>query len=111
MVFHAPLDIVLSEYDVVHPDLVFFTAERRHLIKMMQATRVPPDLAVEVLSRSTEARTRSRSTRSMAGTSPWLASTRRDRLLILKRYPVSRSPPPAFSLSNLRGASGLASLI
>lgn len=60
LVFHAPLDIVLSEYDVVQPDVVFFRKERRHLIHMMQPARVPPDLAVEVLSRSTEARDRGR---------------------------------------------------
>ena len=35
-------------------------ALRRHLIDMMQATRAAPDLAVEVISRSTEARDRRR---------------------------------------------------
>ena len=60
LVFANPIDIVLSEYDVVQPDVVFFREERRHLIDMMQVTRVPPDLAVEVLSRSTEARDRGR---------------------------------------------------
>ena len=56
----APLDIVLTEYDVVQPDVVFFRRERRHLIDMMEVTRVPPDLAAEVLSRSTERRDRGR---------------------------------------------------
>src|SRR5262245_8756487 len=56
----APLDIVLSEYDVIQPDVIFFRRERRHLIDMLQTTRVPPDLAVEVLSRSTERRDRGR---------------------------------------------------
>jgi Uma2 family endonuclease len=60
LMFHAPFDVVLTEYDVVQPDVVFFRAERRHLIDMMEATRVPPDLAVEVLSRSTERRDRGR---------------------------------------------------
>jgi Uma2 family endonuclease len=60
LVFHAPFDVVLTEYDVVQPDVVFFRAERRHLIKMMQPTRVPPDLAVEVLSPGTERRDRGR---------------------------------------------------
>src|SRR5882672_6989809 len=57
---HPPLDIVFSEHNVVQPDVVFFRKERRHLIDMMQATRAAPDLAVEVLSRSTEARDRGR---------------------------------------------------
>ena len=60
LMFGAPLDIVLTEFDVVQPDIVFFRAERRHLIKMWESTRVPPDLAVEVLSRSTERRDRGR---------------------------------------------------
>jgi Uma2 family endonuclease len=56
----APLDIVLTEYDVIQPDVVFFRADRRHLIENWEVTRVPPDLAVEVLSRSTERRDRGR---------------------------------------------------
>ena len=60
IVFGSPIDIVLSEYDVVQPDVTFFRKERRHLIDMMAATRIRPDLAVDVLSRSTEARDRGR---------------------------------------------------
>ena len=60
LVFGSPIDIVFSEHNVLQPDLTFFTAGRRHLLDMMAATRVPPDLAVEVLSRSTEARDRGR---------------------------------------------------
>src|SRR5438445_585733 len=45
LVFISPVDIVLSEYDVVQPDVVFFRKERRHLIDMWAATRVAPDLA------------------------------------------------------------------
>jgi Uma2 family endonuclease len=66
LVFGAPFDIVLSDFDVVQPDVVFFTAERRHLLDMMKATRVPPDLAVEVVSRSTEARDRGRKMQLLA---------------------------------------------
>jgi Uma2 family endonuclease len=60
LVFCGPIDIVLSEHNVVQPDVVFFRKERRHLIDMMAATRATPDLAVEVLSRSTETRDRGR---------------------------------------------------
>jgi Uma2 family endonuclease len=66
LMFHAPFDVVLSEYDVVQPDVVFFRNERRHLINMMKPTRVPPDLAVEVLSRTTAARDRGRKMRLLA---------------------------------------------
>ena len=60
LVFVSPIDIVFSEYDVVEPDLTFFRSERRHMVDMMAATRAAPDLVVEVLSRSTEARDRGR---------------------------------------------------
>jgi Uma2 family endonuclease len=66
MVFSAPLDIVLTDYDVVQPDVVFFRHERRHVIDMMKPTRAVPDLAVEVLSRTTEARDRGRKLRLLA---------------------------------------------
>jgi Uma2 family endonuclease len=60
LVFSVPVDVVLSEHNVIQPDVVFVRKERRHLIDMMQPMRVPPDLAVEVLSPSTEARDRGR---------------------------------------------------
>jgi len=60
IVFDSPIDIVFSQYNVIQPDVTFFRKERRHLIDMLAATRVRPDLAVEVLSRSTEARDRGR---------------------------------------------------
>jgi Uma2 family endonuclease len=54
MVLYAPLDIVLTEYDVVQPDLLLFTRERAHFVDARKVTRVPPDLAIEILSESTE---------------------------------------------------------
>ena len=56
----APFDIVLSEYDVLQPDVVFFGARKRALLDPLEAAYIVPDLAVEVLSRSTEARDRGR---------------------------------------------------
>ena len=66
LVFCVPIDIVLSEHNVVQPDVVYFREERRHVIDMMAATRAAPDLAVEVLSRSTEARDRGRKMQLLA---------------------------------------------
>jgi Uma2 family endonuclease len=66
LMFHAPLDIVFSEHNVVQPDIVFFRQERRHVIDMMAATRAAPDLAVEVLSTGTEARDRGRKMQLLA---------------------------------------------
>ena len=56
----SPIDIVFSEHDVLQPDVVFFRERRRTLIDMMQAIRIPPDLIVEVISRSTGVRDRGR---------------------------------------------------
>ena len=58
--FFSPLDIVFSEYDVVQPDVVFFTAARRHLVDFYAPNRQPPDLVVEVLSPSTRRNDRGR---------------------------------------------------
>jgi len=60
LMLHAPLDIVFSEHHVLQPDVVYFRAERRRLVRDWEATRAAPDLAVEVLSQSTEARDRTR---------------------------------------------------
>jgi Uma2 family endonuclease len=51
---------VFSEHNVVQPDVVFFSCERRHLVKDSEVTRAAPNLAVEVLSESTESRDRGR---------------------------------------------------
>jgi len=56
----SPLDIVLSQYDVLQPDAVYFGPEKRGLLVLTEAAHAVPDLAVEVLSRSTELRDRGR---------------------------------------------------
>ncbi len=54
-VFLAPLDVVLSEFDVVEPDLIFVSEERAGVItaKNLQGA---PDLLVEILSDSSRLR-------------------------------------------------------
>jgi Uma2 family endonuclease len=49
--FHAPFDVVFSRYDVVEPDLIFISNERREILttKNIQGS---PDLLVEILSES-----------------------------------------------------------
>jgi len=66
LAFSVPIDIVFTKFDVVQPDVVFFVPERSHLVNMMEAADVRPDLAVEVLSRSTEARDRGRKMQLLA---------------------------------------------
>jgi Uma2 family endonuclease len=55
LVMTAPLDIVLDEFDVVQPDVLFFRGERSHLVRPDAVTRHAPDIVVEVLSPSTAA--------------------------------------------------------
>ena len=57
-VFFAPYDVVLSETDVVQPDLLFISNERAYIITPANA-RGAPDLVVEIMSPSTAERDRS----------------------------------------------------
>ena len=62
----APLDIVFDEFDVVQPDVLFFRAERVHLLQPDAVTRHAPDIVVEVLSPSTASMDRGRKMRTFA---------------------------------------------
>ncbi|MEW6227092.1 MAG: Uma2 family endonuclease, partial [Bacillota bacterium] len=48
-VYDAPLDVVLSEYDVVQPDLLYVSRDRLSIIKEANIWGAP-DLVVEILS-------------------------------------------------------------
>jgi len=54
-IFFAPFDVLLSEFNVFEPDLVYISKPRAHLLteKNLQGS---PDLAVEILSPSTRSR-------------------------------------------------------
>lgn len=56
----SPIDIIFSDYDVLQPDVIFFSAARRHLVHLRKPIRHRPDVAVEVLSPSTAANDRGR---------------------------------------------------
>lgn len=55
-VLFAPLDVILSDYDVVEPDLLLVLDEHRAVLQ--DWVRGAPDLAVEILSPGTVARDR-----------------------------------------------------
>ena len=54
-VYHAPFDVVLSDWDVVQPDLIFVSNARTHIITPANI-QGGPDLVVEILSPSTAER-------------------------------------------------------
>ena len=51
--FIAPCDVVLSDTNVVQPDLLFISQERRHLLSGGENVQGAPDLVIEILSPST----------------------------------------------------------
>ena len=55
--YHAPFDVVLSDTDVVQPDLIFVSNERSQIITHANIQGAP-DLVVEILSPSTATRDR-----------------------------------------------------
>ena len=54
----APCDVMLSETDVVQPDLLFVSREREHLLSSGQNVQGGPDMVIEILSPSTAERDR-----------------------------------------------------
>jgi Uma2 family endonuclease len=52
-VYVSPFDVVFSPFDVVEPDLVYFSKARESVLTEMNAQGAP-DLVVEVLSETTE---------------------------------------------------------
>ena len=53
----APMDVVLSDYDVFQPDILFISRDRLHIIGERNIQGAP-DLVIEILSPSTEGRDR-----------------------------------------------------
>jgi len=71
--FHAPFDVVLSDEDVVQPDLTFVREGRLAELYDGHCITGAPDMVVEVLSPATEARDRNAKRRLYADSCvPWL---------------------------------------
>src|SRR5438093_10088715 len=49
----APIDVFLSDVDVVQPDVVFVAADRVSDLGEESSVRIPPDVVVEVSSETT----------------------------------------------------------
>ena len=84
-VFLAPTDVVLSNTDVVQPDILFVSRERSHIINELNI-RGAPDLVIEVLSPSTAQRDRTlkRTLYALHGVSEyWQADTDAKNVMVL----------------------------
>ena len=57
VMYHAPVDLVLDEQNVVQPDIVFISNKNRAIIQK-QAIKGTPDLLIEILSPSSAKRDR-----------------------------------------------------
>jgi Uma2 family endonuclease len=80
-VFFAPLDVVISNFDVVEPDLIYMSRERAAQVLVPEHVRGVPELVVEVASRGTRRRdeTIKRDLYQRAGvTEYWIVDPRHD---------------------------------
>jgi Uma2 family endonuclease len=87
MVFFAPLDVILTDNDVVEPDIVYLTAEQLERVTE-RAVEEPPTLVVEILSPSTTKRDRTRKQRLYERQGVphyWLADPKRCTLDVYER--------------------------
>ena len=55
-IFYAPFDVVFSQFDVVEPDLLYFSNERAAEVLTRQHVRGAPELVVEIASPGTRRR-------------------------------------------------------
>ena len=107
--FHAPLDIVFSRYDVVEPDLLYISNERREIIttKNIQGS---PDLLIEILSESNrkydEITKRALYEHTDVG-EYWIVDPRRDAIQIFRRNAAGRYEPAAELIGDDRLTSPL----
>jgi len=86
-IFGAPFDALLSEFDIVVPDLLYLSRERARFLteKNLQG---PPDLVIEILSPSTRSRDErlKRDLYERVGVQEyWLVDPLRDVILVYRR--------------------------
>jgi Uma2 family endonuclease len=98
-VFMAPLDVILSKHDVVEPDLLYVSNERRDILG--QWVHGAPDLAVEIASPGTRKRdeTITRRLYERAGVSDyWIVDPDLDLLRLYRRGGSGFDRPVELSL-------------
>jgi Uma2 family endonuclease len=94
--FHAPYDIVLSEFDVVEPDLVYFSSGRAAQVLTPLHAKGVPELVIEIASKGTRKRdeTVKRRLYEQAGVSEyWVVDPEVDVLRVYRRGDASFGRP------------------
>ena len=103
-VYFAPVDVVLSPFDVVVPDLLFMSHARASTVSAPEAVRGMPELLIEVLSPSTRRRDQSlkRALYEREGVAEyWVVDPLRDTIRVYRRQEAGR-----LVARNLSAASG-----
>lgn len=93
-VFVARLDVVLSEYDVVEPDLLFVAGDQQDILTR-QNVRGAPALAIEILSPSTRKRDESVKRRlydERGVREYWIVDPKQSRVTVFRRSDAGSFP-------------------
>jgi Uma2 family endonuclease len=86
--FAAPFDALLSNFDIVVPDLLYLSNERARFLKSKNL-QGPPDLVIEILSPSTRSRDRQlkHDLYERVGVQEyWVVDPEQDRVEIFRRH-------------------------
>lgn len=99
----APFDALLSEFDIVVPDILYLSRERVRFLteKNLQG---PPDLVIEILSPSTRSRDErlKRDLYERVGVQEyWLVDPLRDVILVYRRETSRFAAPTQFERGNV----------
>ena len=100
-VWLAPFDAILSPSDVVEPDLLYVSNERRAQIVTAANVQGTPELVVEIGSPGTRRRdeTTKRALYERAGVSEyWVVDTEREVVRVYRRFRKRFAPPEDLSL-------------
>ena len=97
-VLHAPCDVILSDTDIVVPDLIYVSGERSDIVtaKNLQGA---PDLVIEILSPGTAARDRrlKRDLYERCGVREyWLVDPKADTVEVYRRHDEAFASPEAY---------------
>ena len=93
-VFLSPLDVVMSKYDVVEPDLLFVAGDQQSILTEANI-QGPPALVVEILSPSTRRRDEGIKRQLFDGKGVreyWMVDPRSRRIVICRRAPSGKFP-------------------